>query len=106
MPRGTGIRTAFDRACSLRGLRPTVALQASAPDAIADLAARGLAVGILSESTAARYTPKLTALPIRDIEIPVVLALIWQSSTSPASRELVVQCQAAFHLDAPELTSP
>ncbi|MGC2191213.1 MAG: hypothetical protein WA751_02645 [Candidatus Dormiibacterota bacterium] len=55
---------------------------------------------------AARYTPQRTALPIRDIEIPVVLALIWQSSTTPASRELVVQCQAAFHLGAPDLATP
>lgn len=36
MPTGTGIRTVFDRARAAKGLRPTVALQASAPAAVAD----------------------------------------------------------------------
>jgi DNA-binding transcriptional LysR family regulator len=36
-----------------------IALQASAADAIADLAARGLAFAVLSESMAARYRDRL-----------------------------------------------
>jgi len=34
-PVGTGIRAVFDLACAADGLRPDIALQASAPDAIA-----------------------------------------------------------------------
>jgi len=41
--------------------QPAIALQASASDAIADLAARGLAVALLSDSMAARYRDRLTA---------------------------------------------
>ena len=55
MPTGTGIRTVFDQACAAAGLRPDIALQASAPDAVADLAIRGLGVAILSESMATDY---------------------------------------------------
>jgi DNA-binding transcriptional LysR family regulator len=49
LPPGTGVRTVFDRACAVHGLHPTVALQASAPDAVVDLASRGLGVAILSD---------------------------------------------------------
>jgi DNA-binding transcriptional LysR family regulator len=73
-----------------------IALQASAADAIADLGARGLAVGILSESMAARYRDRLTALTIDDIETPALLALIWKSAHSPAVRELLVHSRRAF----------
>src|SRR6478672_11222141 len=52
LPAGTGIRTVFDDACTMAGIRPNIALQAAAPAAVADLAARGLGVAILSESTA------------------------------------------------------
>ncbi|MCO6003943.1 hypothetical protein NE236_03025 [Actinoallomurus purpureus] len=49
MPPGTGLRTVFDQACAAQSLQPAIALQA-----IADLATRGLAVAILSDSMAAR----------------------------------------------------
>ncbi|MBX6768416.1 MAG: LysR family transcriptional regulator, partial [Actinomadura rubrobrunea] len=52
MPPGTGLRTVFDRGCAARGVRPVVAFEASAADAVAALAARGLGVGILSTSMA------------------------------------------------------
>ena len=63
MPPGTGLRTVFDQACAGTDLQPVIALQASAADAIADLATRGLGVAILSESMAAHYRDRLTALP-------------------------------------------
>jgi len=83
MPTGTGIRTVFDRARAAKGLRPTVALQASAPAPVADLAVRGLGVAILCESTTARYDGTVTGLVIEDVDIPAVLALIWRTTTSP-----------------------
>lgn len=96
MPPGTGLRTVLDQACAAQNLRLVIALQASAADAIADLGARGLAVAILSESMAARYRDRLTALPIDDIETPALLALIWKSTHSPAVRELLVHGRQAF----------
>jgi len=97
MPPGTGLRTVFDRACAAQGLRPAIALQASAAEAIADLAARGLGVAILSDSMAASHRGRLTARTIDDVETPALLALIWKSTHSPAVRELLVHSRQAFH---------
>jgi DNA-binding transcriptional LysR family regulator len=96
MPPGTGLRTVFDQACAAQGLQPAITLQASAADAIADLATRGLAVAILSDSMVARYRDRLTALTIDDVETPGLLALIWKSTHSPAVRELLLHSRRAF----------
>jgi DNA-binding transcriptional LysR family regulator len=96
MPEGTGIRTVFDQACAARRVQPVIALQASAADAIADLAARGLGVAILTESMSARYRDRLTALQITDIDSPALLALIWGTTRSPALDRLVGQCEESF----------
>ena len=39
MPEGTAPRTLFDRACAVEGIAANIVIQASAPDAVADLAA-------------------------------------------------------------------
>lgn len=96
MPPGTGLRTVFDRACAARGLEPAIALEASAADALAELAARGLAVAILSESMATRYRDRLTAIPLHDVDAPAVLALVWRPNGSPALNELLGHCERAF----------
>lgn len=96
LPPGTGIRTVLDRACEARGLRPTVALQASAPDAVADLARRGLGVAILSQSMAAQHDPGLTSAAVADVDIPSVLALIWPRTSGRAVQELARHCEASF----------
>jgi DNA-binding transcriptional LysR family regulator len=96
MPAGTGIRTAFDQACAARGLQATVALEASAASVLADLAARGLGVAILSESMAAAAGDGLRAVPIEDCDTPALLALIWKPSPPAAVAELVRHCRRAF----------
>jgi DNA-binding transcriptional LysR family regulator len=96
LPAGTGIRTAFDRSCAARGLRPRIALQATAPDAVADLAARGLGVGILSASMAADPAADVRAIAIDDVEIPALLALVWPPTPSPALRALLDIAREAF----------
>ena len=97
LPPGTGIRTVFDRACAAAGLRPDIALQASAPGAVADLAARGLGVAILSASMAAAHADRLAAVPIADIDTPALLALVWAAGPgSPALRELLLNCRQSF----------
>jgi DNA-binding transcriptional LysR family regulator len=98
LPEGTGIRAVFDQGCAAKGIRPDIALQASAPAAVADLALRGLGVGILSESMAAAPgdAGRLAALPIEDIDTPGVLALIWTATHDPALRELLAHCRRAF----------
>jgi DNA-binding transcriptional LysR family regulator len=96
LPRGTGIRTVLDQACAARGIQPDIALQASAPGAVADLASRGLGIAILSESMAASHATRLETLVIDDIQTPAVLALIWTAADSPALRELLHHSRQAF----------
>ncbi|WP_327169134.1 LysR family transcriptional regulator [Streptomyces subrutilus] len=96
MPEGTGLRTAFDRACAARGLRPAVALQAGAAEAVADLAARGLGVAVLSASVAEHFADRLTARPIEDADVPALLSLVWTGPRGPALRGLLPYCRRAF----------
>ena len=96
LPSGTGIRTALDDACADKGLCPTVAMQASAPDALIDLARRGLGVAILSESMATRHEGQLACVPVTGTEVPAVLALVWKAGSNPALLELVGHCRTTF----------
>jgi DNA-binding transcriptional LysR family regulator len=96
MPPGTGLRGVLDQACAAAGLRPVIAVQASAGEAIIQLAQRGLGIGILSESMAGAGHDRLTATVIDDLRIPAVLAVIWSPAASPALRELIARCRATF----------
>jgi DNA-binding transcriptional LysR family regulator len=96
LPQGTGIRAVFDQACGALGIHPDIAMQASAPGAVADLAVRGLGIAILSESMTANHEGRLTAVAIDDIQTPAVLALIWTRTPSPALRALLVHSRDAF----------
>jgi DNA-binding transcriptional LysR family regulator len=95
LPEGTGIRAVLDQACLAAGLIPDVALVASAPGAVAELAARGLGIGVLSESMAAAF-PRLTAVPIDGTGIAALLALVWRPRTSQALAALLPHCRTAF----------
>ena len=95
MPEGTAPRTMFDRTCAEHDLQMDIVLQASAPDAVADLALRGLGVAILTESMVAG-NGQLNALTIGDIRTPAGLALIWRTTQSPALRAFLVHSYVAF----------
>ncbi|MCQ0024102.1 LysR family transcriptional regulator [Streptomyces somaliensis DSM 40738] len=96
MPPGTGLRAVFDRACAEAGVRPAVALQAGAADAVADLAARGLGVAVLSESMAAHHGDRLTARTVEDAREPALLALVWRNTRDPAVRAFLAHGREAF----------
>ena len=95
LPRGTGVRAVLDQACTAQGLDPDIALQASAPAAVADLAVRGFGIALLSESMVAD-DDRLTAVAIDDVDVPALLVLVWSRNVSPALRELVAHCRRAF----------
>ena len=95
LPMGTGIRDVFDEACVALGLIPEVALVATSPSAVAELATRGLGVAVLSESMATAY-PDLTAVPIDGIELAALLALVWRPRVSPALTALLPHLKTAF----------
>ncbi|GGG28301.1 LysR family transcriptional regulator [Rhodococcoides trifolii] len=95
LPFGTGVRTVFEKACAAEALTARVTLQASAPAAVADLAARGLGVAVLSETIATDYTDTLVAIAL-DVGIASLLALVWRPAVSPALGRFVEHCRAAF----------
>ena len=97
LPVGTGIRGVLDQACAAAGIQLTVALQATAPGAVLDLAARGLGVGIVSESMLAER-PDLCGVPIKGVKVPAMLALVWREGDSPVMEALVPHCRKAFGL--------
>lgn len=96
LPVGTGVRAALDRNCAELGLHADVALVASAPGAVVDLAARGLGVAVLSASMTAGDRPGMTVVPIDGLAVPALLALVWNSSVSPARHRLLVHARRAF----------
>ncbi|MBU2668535.1 LysR family transcriptional regulator [Actinoplanes bogorensis] len=95
LPEGTGIRAVLDESCLAGKLIPDVALVASAPGAVAELASRGLGLGVLSESMATAF-PQLKAIPIEGVRIPALLALVWRPRPSPALTALLPHLMTAF----------
>jgi DNA-binding transcriptional LysR family regulator len=85
----------LDQACAAAGIRPTVALQATATDAVLDLAARGLGVAIVSASMTAGHEG-LRSVPIDDVDVPAMLVLVWRKRASTALRALLPHCRRAF----------
>jgi DNA-binding transcriptional LysR family regulator len=102
MPEGTGIRAVFDASCADAGVAPVIALQAGAPAAVADLAGRGLGVGVLSRSMTAEHTGRLRSLVIEDAVRPALLALVWKRAPSAALQRLVAIARPAFDAAGPE----
>ena len=98
LPRGAGIRAAFEEGCAARGVRFEVAMEASAPSAVADLAARGLGVAVLSESMAEGRPghAALVAVPIVDLARPAVLALRWSTGAGPGGAGVRARGAASF----------
>lgn len=95
LPRGTGVRTAFDDACAAVEVEPHVALEASAPDAVALLAIRGLGVAILSESMTTAHRANLHTLTITSPRVRSRLELVWKAdgAASPAASALVAHAR-------------
>jgi DNA-binding transcriptional LysR family regulator len=99
LPIGTGVRAVFDQECAAAGLHPDIALQASSPEAIVDLAVRGLGAALLSETMAGLYTDRVDVVPITDLGTAALLALVWAERAggpNPALRQFLRHCRAAF----------
>jgi DNA-binding transcriptional LysR family regulator len=96
MPDGTGVRAALESGCARGGFAPAVAVEASAADAVADLCARGLGIGVLSASMAQEYADRLAVVQMRGNPVPAVLAAVWRPASSPAVAAFVPRLAAAF----------
>lgn len=101
LPRGAGIRHQFDRACRAAGVTARVAFEASTPDALADLAERGLGVAVLPESAATARTA-LHPLPITP-ELRGRLVFAWraQGPMSPAAKVLIEMARRRLRVSGP-----
>jgi DNA-binding transcriptional LysR family regulator len=95
LPVGTGVRGVLDQACAAAGIRPTVSLQATAPGAVMDLAARGLGVAVLSTSMTAEHEG-VRSVAIKDVAVPAMLALVWRKDEGSLLRGLLPYCRKAF----------
>jgi DNA-binding transcriptional LysR family regulator len=89
LPEGAGVRAAFDEGCARAGLVAAVALEASSPAVVADLAARGLGVAVLSASMLDARTD-LTPVPISGPCPSARLEVLWRAPevAGPAARRL------------------
>ncbi|MFH8381349.1 LysR family transcriptional regulator [Kitasatospora sp. NPDC018058] len=80
-PRGTGLRTALERALAEVGASPTVTVEAAAPPQLAELAAHGLGVAVLPDPGP---SPDLRIRQLTDPVPRVRIALAWPSGRRPA----------------------
>jgi DNA-binding transcriptional LysR family regulator len=96
MPVGTGIRAALEIGCAAAGFTPDIAIAANAADTVADLAERGLGIGVLSASMTTAYQDRLSAIPLIGTPLPALLAVVWSPSPSPALRGFIPRLREAF----------
>ncbi|MDX6355849.1 MAG: hypothetical protein QOF98_2752 [Streptomyces sp.] len=87
LPPGTGLRAAGDTACATAGFRPRIAFEASNPEVLATLAARGLGIALLPAGLATSR-PDVHALSLTHPTPRSRLALAWRTNApaSPAAR--------------------
>jgi DNA-binding transcriptional LysR family regulator len=96
LPAGTGIRAVLDGALERAGLRADVVLEASAPEAVTDLAVRGFGAAVLSASMAPGAAGGPVAVALTDVDEPALLALVWRAGPHPALRKLLAHARASF----------
>lgn len=97
LPRGTGIRSAFEAGCERAGFPPHVAFEASSPTLLASLARRGLGVAIVARSMA-EADPSLEVVALTRPALRSRLELAWRADgpSSPAARALVEHLRGAL----------
>jgi DNA-binding transcriptional LysR family regulator len=95
LPAGTGVRAALDAAFSAAGVLPRVTCQASNPNVLAALAARGLGVALLPASVVEAYGRPLRALHLSP-RVRSRVALAWRSGAphGPAAQALLAMARS------------
>lgn len=90
LPRGAGIRAGLDEGCAAAGIRANIALEASNPVVVGDLAARSLGVAVLPQSYV-RTRDDLHPIRIGRPAMRVRVGVAWRADgrLSPAATALV-----------------
>ncbi|WP_040792435.1 LysR family transcriptional regulator [Nocardia paucivorans] len=95
LPRGTGIRTAYERSCLRSGVEPRVTLEANSPETLLGLVHRGAGVAVLTHS--AGTTPGVRAVPLVDAPVRACLGVVRRpDQRSPAVRLLLTRLERAL----------
>ncbi|WP_316525959.1 LysR family transcriptional regulator [Kitasatospora brasiliensis] len=98
-PRGTGMRTALERALTEAGIDPAVGVEAAAPSQLAELAAHGLGVAVLPDPGP---VPGLRVRPLTGPVPRVRIALAWPTGRPSApTAALVAHLRRAYPGPAP-----
>jgi len=79
MPAGSGMRGVLDELCTAAGVKPRIALEATNPQMLAELAVRGLGVAIVPASTAREHEHHLHTVRIINPTVRGRLALAWRT---------------------------
>lgn len=90
LSRGTGLRACVDAACASAGFEPRIAFEVSDPRVLVQFAARGLGIGLVSESIARAHADDVHTLTIAKAPRARIL-LGWRHDgpISPAGRALI-----------------
>jgi DNA-binding transcriptional LysR family regulator len=98
LPRGTGLRARLEEACAAAGFTPRIAFEASDPEVLAQLAARGLGAAILPGAFAQARSDRLRPIAIRRPPLRGRLVFAWRAdgSASPAARALRARARRAL----------
>lgn len=99
LPRGTGLRGVFERACAEAGFEPRVEFEAAAPPLLIQLAAGGLGIAVvpaLADDDADAAGVRM--VEITEPEIRGQLALVWRTdrAVAPAAKVLLGQLRIAL----------
>jgi DNA-binding transcriptional LysR family regulator len=94
LPRGSGIRASLDEGCAAARVQTRVALEASNPEIVADLAALGLGVAVLPESYA-RTRDDLHLLRLSRPTLRARVGVAWRTDgLSAAATALIAMWQS------------
>lgn len=95
-----GARTTVEEACAEAGFPPRIAFEASDPNLLAELAAKGLGVAILPAPFATIRPTTLRGIPLTDPPMRGSIAFAWRQngSANPAANALIRHLQRAMRV--------
>ena len=95
LPRGTGLRARLEEVCAAAGFTPRIAFEASAPEFLAQLAARGLGAAILPRAFVEARSGQLRPITIGQPALRGRLVFAWRAGgpSGPAGRALVAHAR-------------
>jgi DNA-binding transcriptional LysR family regulator len=95
LSRGTGLRACVDAAFASAGFEPRIAFEVSDPRVLVQFAARGLGIGLVSESIARAHADDVHTLTIaRAPRARILLGWRQDGPISPAARALIRHARA------------